>query len=328
MADRHGFWSWGWVLGSKNCCRSAVKVVILLLIIWGVRPAEAIVRQQKTTINRWRLPAEASVKVSAHIGGYLFNLEGLTSPWARVEFYSTEGNINLATIADQEGVFRFRSVLVPLQTGDFCFLAYDTNGVANNPLCFPPPIPRPGRTTIRGIILSPSFWLEKGLLKQGETITAQGKTFPGAKIKVFLFEEARPLWSKLLDLIWINRHQSPLQVLNFLKPSIVKAQEGALIIEANQQGQFSFKLPTQKSTRWRIFVAPQLTAETPIAKSNLLTFTVISWWRWWLIKLLILIKQILWLAQKWLFHWLGLVGFLITAIVTISKQLLKSGREK
>lgn len=242
--------------------------LFLLITLFSPLLANAMTDWQKTTINRFELTPEMSVKVSAQVGGYLFDLEGLTSPWARVEFYSTEGNLSLTTLADDQGIFRFRSVLAPLQTGDFCFLAIDCEGVANNPLCFSPPAPAT-KTTIKGIVLPPSLALEKGIFRQGESITARGRTFPEAEIKVFLFEENRPLWRELLDLV----------------PSIFAREGPQLIIRANQAGEFSFNLPGHRSSHWRLFVAPQVDLETPGAKSNILEFSASAWWQWWLMKI-------------------------------------------
>jgi len=286
-------------------------MVILLLIFSVIAFTPSLVAAktewQKTTINQLKLTPEMSVKVSARIGGYLFDIEGLTSPWAKVEFFSTEGNINLTTMADDQGVFRFRSVLAPLQTGDFCFLAYDVDGVANNPLCFSPPPPQT-KTTIQGIVLSPSLSLEKGISRQGDLVAARGRAFPEAEIKVFFFEENRPFWRELLDLV---------------RPAF--AREGPkLTITADGQGHFSFNLPTQKSSRWRLFVAPQLDPETPTAKSNTLEFSTLAWWQWWLVKTLSRISQGLKLVFQLLLRWETLIVLLLIAIGLTARKISRT----
>jgi len=290
-------------------------MVILLLIFSVIAFTPSLVTAktewQRTTINRLKLAPEMSVKVSARIGGYLFDIEGLTSPWAKVSFYSTEGNINVATLANDRGQFRFRSVLAPLQTGDFCFLSYDIDGIANNPLCFSPPPPRT-KTTIKGVVLSPSISLEKGIFRQGEPVAAQGRTFPEAEIKVFLFEENRPFWRELLDLV---------------RPAF--AREGPkLTITADRQGRFSFNLPTQKSSRWRFFVAPQLDPETPTAKSNTLEFSALAWWQWQLIKILRWFLCCLNFILSQLFSWQTTVLVISAAILILIKRLRTMNQRK
>ena len=283
----------------------AFRLLLILILPFLIKEAIAKTEWQKTTINRTNLPAELSTKISTKIGGYLFDIEGLTSPWAQVEFYSTENNIAVTTIANEQGKFFFNSVVLPLQTGDFCFLSYDIDGIANNPLCFSPPPPQT-KTIIKGIILSPSFSFEKGTMRQGESTAAQGRSFPKAEIKVFLFEENRPLWRELLDLV-----------------RYAFAREGPkLTVIANQQGLFSFNLPTQKSGRWRLFVAPQFNEETPVAKSNTLEFSILAWWQWWLIKLLSWLHRAMQLFFQLLFHWKTIIALLLIAIGIAAKKII------
>lgn len=273
--------------------------------------AVALTDREKTTIvNRIDLPAKASVAVSAHIGGYLFDIEGLTSPWARVDFYSTEGNIEVTTIAGEKGIFHFYSVLAPLQTGDFCFLSYDTNNVVNNPLCFSPPPPQT-RTIISGIILSPSLSLDKSLVKQSDPLEAKGKTFPQASIKVFLFEEERSWWREFIDVVI---------------PAALAREGPKLVFSADQGGNFSFNLPTQKSTKWRFFVGPQLEDQNLAAKSNTLEFSTLSWWQWFFLKAFRWLSSFLKQFFNFLLHWQTMTLLLIIAILAVWLKMRKDSR--
>jgi len=262
---------------------------------------------QKTTINRINLPAKASAEVSAFVGGYLFDIEGLTSPWARVEFFSSQTNVHRFSIADNKGIFRFSNTAMPLQTGDFCFLSYDADGIANNPLCFPPP-PAETKTTISGIFLSPTISLNKGLFRQNETVAAKGRSFPNAQLQVFLFEQEQPWWREFIDVII---------------PAAFAREGPKLTVSADEKGHFSFNLPTQKSSRWRFFVGPKLKNETMTAKSNTLAFSALSWWQWILLKTLRFIYQILRRFFDLLFRWETIVTLLSASIIFIVFSLSK-----
>ncbi len=282
-----------------------------LIFFTTTKPVKAGVKWERTTVNRYDLDPTESVSVSAFVSGYLFTLKGLTSPWAEVEFYSTEGNINVTTLADDQGVFFFKSILAPQQTGDFCFLSYDTEGVANNPLCFSPPPPKT-RTVIDDIVLSPTLSLDRGLFRQGETIEAEGKTFPQAEVRIYMFEENR---SFLLDLI------------DVIIPKAFARTGPQLTVEADDKGNFSFNLPTQKSSLWRMFAGPKFKSENMTAKSNTLEFSALSWLEWIIYQ----IFRFLYNLQRWLFklltNWKVIFGLLIAGIGITWKKIRNSNIE-
>lgn len=278
------------------------SIAVLISILFTTSSTFAATKTQKTTTNRLNLDPTMTVKISAQVGGYLFDIQGLTSPWAQVEFYSTEGNISVTTIADTDGKFTFHNVLAPLQTGDFCFLAIDTNNQANSPLCFAAP-PKNTKTIIKGIVLSPSLTLEKGKFKQNEKVAAGGRTFPNAQIKVFLFEENRPFWQELLD---------------------VHAREGPqLEVISNPKGDFSFNLPTHKSGTWRMFVGPKYENTNFTAKSNTLEFRALSWWQYLLISILNWLYQALMKLFDFLFDWKTLVLLLLGSLGILVYKIKK-----
>jgi len=298
--------------------------MVWLAILWwlvAVRPVRATtVLKQETQVNRIKLSPSFSTKVSARLGGYLFDIEGLTSPWAKVEFYSTQGNVNLKTLANDQGVFRFSQALMPLQTGDFCFTAIDTQQRASPPLCFSPPPPKT-KTTIKGVILPPTLSLEKGIFLQKEDNTASGATTPDSLVKIFLFEEERTSFWELIDVLPSFVSGRPSSSLVLLPPwrSAKKAfaREGpSLQVQSNQEGKFSFNLPTFKSTVWRLFVGTQKTqlGDNPSPKSNIVRFAALSWWQWLLLQLIICLSRLLILLQKFFAHSLLIIFVLMAAI--------------
>lgn len=312
-----------------------LRIFLLLLtpiFFYSFIPIYAGVTKQKTTVNRYDLSPSMSIRVSAQVGGYLFDLQGLTSPWAKVEFYSTEGNVDVVTLADDQGVFHFRNVLAPIQTGDFCFISYDTNGTANNPLCFSPPPPKT-KTTIKDIVLSPTLVLDKGLFRQGEMVSAAGRTFPNAEIRIYMFEENRPFWLDLIDVIIPKTFARegnyeflgwwPSGLLRGVRPAF--AREGPqLTINADPDGDFSFNLPTQKSNLWRMFAGPKFKGENMTAKSNILEFSALSWLEWIIFQILRILYQVQTKIFKLLLNWWFIFGFLIALIVAILAKLARS----
>jgi hypothetical protein len=282
----------------------------IVLLFFMAIPARASVIRQKTTVNRYDLSPHMSVNLSAIVGGYLFDLQGLTSPWAKVEFYSTEGNLEVTTLANDQGIFHFRNVLAPIQTGDFCFISYDTNGTANNPLCFSPPPPKT-KTTISDIVLSPTLVLDRGLFRQGEMVAASGRTFPNAEIRIYMFEENRPFWIDLIDVII---------------PQAFAREGPRLTINADSNGDFSFNLPTQKSNLWRMFAGPKFKEENMTAKSNTLEFSALSWLEWIIYHSLELIYLLQQTVFKFLFDWKVIIGLLIAAVIILTVKLTQKNK--
>lgn len=270
------------------------------ILFWlATRHLDAAIIQQ-TTINRIDRPAEMTSTVSLNIKGYLLDIEGLTSPWAKVDLFSTEGNINLTTLADDQGQFFFRSVLAPIKTGDLCFLSYDIDGLANHPLCFPSPPPNT-KTSISGIVLSPTISINKGLFRQNGLVEARGRTFPNAQIKIFMSEKERPWWQEQIDVII---------------PRVFARTGPKLEISSNEKGIFSFNLPTQKSSQWRFFIGPQI-KENPVAKSNTLVFSALSWWRWLLLIVFQFLARFLGPLFKFLLSWEVLIVSLTASIAFV-----------
>ncbi len=288
-------------------------IFIFLFLFSSPIQAETVTRQ-KTIISEYDLSAKMSIQVTAHVTGYLFDLQGLTSPWAKVDFYSTQGNLEATTLADNDGIFHFQNVLAPVQTGDFCFLSYDTNGIANNPLCFSPPPPKT-KTVITDIVLSPTLTLNKGLFHQGDLVEASGRTFPNAEIRIYMFEENRPYWLDLIDIATPKI---------FARPAF--ARDGPqLIVTADAKGDFSYNLPTQKSSLWRMFAGPKYNNGNMVAKSNIIEFFALSWWQWILFQLLQYCYKISALIYKLIVNWKTIFGLLFLAIGVI---IVKSARLK
>jgi len=302
--------------------KKSLIFLIFFLFFVSPLPCSAVVFEQEVIVNRIDLPASLSTTVSGHVGGYIFDIEGLTSPWAQVEFSSTQGNVNLVAIADNEGVFRFHNALVPRQTGDFCFTSIDTHQRSSSPLCFSPPAHNT-KTVIRGIILPPTISLEKDVFRQGESNAAEGATTPDSPTKVYLFEEERISFWELLDVALPISHF-------FLSPKFqIFAREGpSLTVNTNDKGEFSFNLPTHKSTVWKLFVGTQKTqlGENPSPKSNIIQFAALSWWQWFLLKIFIALAKALNLIKNLFLNPIFIITTLSFAIGLLIYLLKKRGK--
>lgn len=263
----------------------------------------------KEIINRIELPASLSTKVSAQIEGYLFNIEGLTSPWAQVSFFSSQGNINLETIADDKGIFRFLKALMPLSTGDFCFISIDTDGNGSPPLCFSPP-PAKTETNITGIVLPPSLTIEESVFHQNETVSAGGKTSPDSEVNVYLFENENPPLLELIDIF---------------APKVIAREGPTLKVYSNQKGDYSFNLPSTKSTSWRMFAGTQKNqlGENPSPKSNILQFASLSWWKWFLLLIIVWLIRFLSFLLNLFLQPVFIITVLLVAIITLARMIKK-----
>ncbi|MFH1601463.1 MAG: hypothetical protein ABIB61_00720 [Candidatus Shapirobacteria bacterium] len=251
--------------------KTAPMIFFFAFFLLCCSSVKAVILEQETTVNRIKIPPEFTTKVSARVGGCLFDIEGLTSAFARVEFSSSQGNVNLETIADDQGIFHFYNALMPLYSGDFCFTAIDTQNRSSAPVCFSPPAAET-YTSISGIILPPTISIEKGVYWLGEENSAEGATVPSSEVRVFLFEDNKIYFWSILGRL-------------FSRP--ILAREGPnLEIKSDSRGDFSFNLPTDKPSVWKLYVGATKTqlGENPSPKSNTIQFAALSFWQWWLIN--------------------------------------------
>ncbi len=266
--------------------------------------------QQTTILGPQPTKATFEIKVRTTVGGYLYDIKGLTSPWAQVELKSTQGNLAVTTFADDQGIFQFFNLLVGLRPGNFCFFSLDIKQNYSPPLCLTPPLPKQ-TNNLTNILLPPSLVLEKGIFQQKDQIIVNGRTFPNAKLAVFLFEENRPKIYQFLDLI---------------KPTWAK-EVPKLTLSSDKEGYFEFNLPTAKSGKGRIFVGAYW-QENPSPPSNFLEFTVLPWWQWQLWQFWLFLKNLLILISKIVRCWWFLIALEFCLIFFLLKKLRSTPMKK
>jgi hypothetical protein len=282
----------------------------LLLILSPLAGLKALELHEFTNFNKQ--PVTAPVEVSARVGKYIYDIEGLTSPHAQVRLYSTERSLNLITKADKQGVFFFNNVLTHEKSGNFCFYSTDTNKVISTPLCVEPPVPKPDKENLlTGLVLAPSLTLDKGEFLQNDQIAVYGRTFPKAQIRIFMFENDRIRLFDLLDLI---------------KPAWAK-ELPQYLISSDSEGNFSFNLPSSRSTRGNIFVGAYYN-NNPSPKSHTLDFQSNPWWKWLLINILYAFKSFVNTFISMIFSFTFLFSMQLFILAFILKKLLKSKNGK
>lgn len=310
-------------------------LTIFLVLSSPFRPLLAQAGSQKTTISRdSSARIRAGPKVTARVGGYLYNIEGLTSPRARVELKSTQGNLRLTTYANDSGRFHFQNVLVGVRPGQFCFFATDLDRNPSPPLCLDPPAPAP-INHISGVILPPSLTMDKGVFRQGDRVNTSGMSLPNAKMEVFVFKEKRPPIFDLLDLVkpafvtfrevFVGRPawaKSPIRGARALPGRASPVPK--VTISTDEKGRFSLNLPSVRSGRWRIF-AGTFWQDNPAAPSHTLEFASLPWWQWMALRVWLAIGAGFRAALAFLFSWPVLV---FVQILTIGIVGLKIKRAK
>ncbi len=204
------------------------------------------------------------VTVSAYIGEPLISLYGYTAPLAEVEL-SANPNNSAQTKADQNGYFRFNQVYLSASTTEICLVSFDQSKRASAPTCIPAPAWPLNDKIIGPIILSPTLSLSKGTFLKNETIEASGQSMPNTEIEVVFFKAKPTFWQR----IW------PLALAEALPTYTIKT---------DQNGNFSFNLPSNAPHTFRLFTQAKFN-NSPSPKSPTLTFRVLGLFGYWLEQL-------------------------------------------
>lgn len=282
----------------------------LFLILLPLAGSKALDLHEFTNFDK--KPITAPVEVSARVGKYIYDIEGLTSPHAQVRLYSTERNLDLITKADKQGFFFFNNVLTHEKSGNFCFYSTDTNKAISPPLCVEPPTPNPDKENLlTGLVLAPSLTLDKGEFLQNDQVAVNGKTFPKAQVKIYMFEKDRIRFYDLLDLV---------------KPAWAK-ELPVFLISSDSEGNFSFNLPSSRSVQGNVF-AGAFYKNNPSPKSHTLEFQSHPWWKWLLINFLYGFKSFVNTFTRMIFSFAFLFSAQLFILAFILRKLLKSKNGK
>lgn len=265
------------------------------------------------------------VTVTATIDGYLLNMVGWTSPHATVHLTATQTDAKHDTLADSDGQFIFSSLLLPKETGLFCFLSEDTDSIASIPYCLTPPPSLSALfsphssvltslppsldilgdsstfkvSTDSGIVLAPSVSLNETKLKQYTDLDTTGRTVPNSLVNIYLSKKKENLFQKLFPRIFsqvkANDQNTNLYHSTFSDP----------------EGNFVFDLPTDSDLTYE-FTTNSATNHGLSAESNPLRYQLYTPLQW----IFFIINSILFSLLKWL------LNLLTTPLVIIFIQLL------
>jgi len=236
-----------------------------------------------------------TITITATIDGYLLDMIGWTSPDATVHLNATQTDIEHHTIADKDGLFIFSSVLLPKETGLFCFISEDILQVSSIPYCLSPPSYLTSLyknnsslayqnhlhilgdsafkvSTTSGIVLAPSITLKETRLKQYTDLDTSGRTVPNSLVNIYLSQKEPSFLQKF-----------------FSFPNLsVKAKDNKTNLYhstfSDPQGNFIFNLPTDTDLAYE-FTTNSATVHGLSAESNPLRYQLYTSFQWFILKL-------------------------------------------
>lgn len=215
----------------------------------------SLVNVYKPSKSAFSRSIERNVTVSATIGEPLFVLYGYTSPKATVQL-SGYPDVSSQTESEENGYFRFINIYMLPITKELCLTTIDRNKRTSNPTCIAAPsFPVKGKE-IGPVILPPTISLGKGQFLPEETVEAKGESIPDSEIDVSLFRAEPTLWERLF-------------------PQAYAATLPLYAIKTDQNGYFSFNLPSTTSNTFRLFTQAKFD-NSPSPKSNTLTFKILT----------------------------------------------------
>lgn len=302
--------------------RQSSFVFVFALLLIGCQSDVYALPGSYPSDYRWEITDNAidrGVLISASIGSWMLDVEGYTSPGARVSLESTQGNIHSDTLANLSGYFVFRHLRMPYYSGDICFYSSDQRGLPSNPLCLAPP-PHIQTATVSGIILPPTLSMDKNLVPQGEDAAVEGLTVPNSQVQTYLFETDQPWLVEFINTV------IPAQ-LSFFKPKPIFARTiPKLTVVADSSGYFSFNLPSHKSTLWRFFLGSD-TRFGLSPRSSTYEFRALACWQWLLYRFVTIVTYLFVSIGKLVLHPLAVIileiplcVYLVCAVVLKKNQ--------
>ncbi len=204
---------------------------------------------------------ESSTEVSLSIGGYTFDLNGYSSPFAEV---TIEGNgIYDRTTADASGYFAFTNGFSPFSPREACLTAKDQLGRISQPVCLAP-FPVNYHVSIGPVLLPPTVSLDNANYFTGDQIVLSGQAIPKTTVSLSLFTDQTA--THLLSLLDFH----------LVKPSYAFSIP-QLDTKTDSAGNFSITLPSSKAYKYRLFTQADF-KENVSPKSTILNVSVLPFW--------------------------------------------------
>lgn len=276
-----------------------ILALLIVLVIFTV----VLINLYKPSKAAFSVSSETTV--SAIIGEPLLALYGYTSPKSEV-FISVNPNTFLSVYADQDGYFRFNNVYLLPNNKEICLTTVDQQRRTTTPVCIPSPNFPLRNKEIGPVILPPTIAIEKGQFLAEETVAASGYSLPKTEITISLFRAEPTFWQRLL-------------------PIVFAVSLPIYTVKTDQNGYFSFNLPSNSTNVFRIFAQAYFN-QSPSPKSNTLTFKVLNIFEYYLEKIrLILALWLIFLKKLPLWETLTTLQIMvILSLIWFKKQTTSS----
>lgn len=220
--------------------------VILILFLFSPFQTQALEKSE-------------SVNLSASISDTRVTIFGYTSPISKVEL--TGINIYAVTYSDDTGYFVFNKTILPKNPSELCLQSIDNENRTTSPICLPQPPVTNYDTNIGPIILSPTLSLEQNTINPNSTVISSGQAIPNSPVSIYFYQ--------------VNDNAN-----TFIKEAQAFSLP-ALTTITDQNGYFSFNLPTSYSSNYRLYATTELDQNLS-PKSNTLLYKLPSiWWIFW-----------------------------------------------
>lgn len=201
-----------------------------------------------------------------------------------------------STVSDSTGYYLFDAVYTyDFSYPEICVLAIDEKKRTTQPTCIPPlPVAAELAYEVGPVLLSPTISISQNSVAKGEQAYIEGKTSPNKEVNIYIAKKENLADFSLVPIA--NAYTIPV-----------------FQTKSDQYGNFAFSLPTSDSSDYKIFVSGRF-GDNLSAKSNTLTFTVISKIKFffnWLINLIMKNKLLL-------------IIYLEIVIINLTLRVLKS----
>ncbi len=255
---------------------------------------------------------------------FTYSLFGYTSSYANVRLEGVK--LLEGTKANQNGYFEFVNFKASSYNQEFCLLSIDTENLITPPVCIP--VPKTQTEQKYGpYLLPPTLKLAKGEIKTNETERISGKTIPGTRVNIYVFNQPGQSLAKLILPPVLAQSPTATQPLQQLT--------------SNNDGSFSFNLKAEQSGKKRVFAQAvysfnRQSNKTP--KSTTLTLNILSTLVAILLQLLLALRKLFSLnailllqlclialliaKRKQIFSWYYLAKQKQTAIILYRQQAL------
>ncbi|MBI5044693.1 MAG: carboxypeptidase regulatory-like domain-containing protein [Candidatus Levybacteria bacterium] len=150
-------------------------VIAMLFLLFQNCPVLAT-----TTISE----TEDPVKVSARIGEFYLNLSGFASPFASI-ILTSNGVFYRSTVADQNGFWAFKDILINRNFSSFCLQHIDYKNIGESTTCLSIPAAN-NNIDKKNIFLPPTIGLQRSQITAGGNAVVFGYTMPGATVTIHL----------------------------------------------------------------------------------------------------------------------------------------------